>query len=450
MAASPSPSPSPFPANFRWGAATAAYQIEGADQEDERGRSVWDVFCEQPGKIDGGQSGAVACDHYHRWPEDIALMQAIGLQTYRFSIAWPRIIPDGKGAVNAAGLAFYDRLVDVLLEANIEPLATLFHWDMPHELFCQGGWLNRDIADRFADYAAVIVDRLGDRVHRWCTLNEAANVGSLGHHLGIHAPGLSLAPRDYFRLVHHMNLAHGRAVSVLREGTKGDAQIGQAFNLNIPIPETADAAGIKASSDEAFAFPEDRAWWSSHLWVEPLFRGEYSPEVRAHYGDALEVVKEGDMAIISAPMDYFGWNYYMDWAKPEQAAGEPVSQLKWRVQPEGMYWGPKILEARYGLPIEIMENGLPSMDWVTTEGTVPDTMRIDHMRRHLRELGRGIAEGVDVRAYYYWSFMDNFEWSAGYLPRFGLIHVDYPTQKRTPKASAAFYKDVIQSRGAAL
>ena len=442
---------SPFPQNFLWGSATAAYQIEGAAHEDGRGLSVWDVFCTRQGKIAGGQSGAVACDHYHRWAEDVALMKDVGLQSYRFSLSWPRILPDGAGRLNEAGLAFYDRLVDALLAASIEPVVTLFHWDLPHALHCRGGWLNRDIAGWFTDYADIVARRLGDRVTRWCTLNEASNVGSLGHHLGIHAPGLSLAHRDYFRLVHHMNLAHGRAVTALRAGTRGPARIGQAFTQNINLPKSSAPADIAAATAEAFSFPADKPWWSSHLWMDPLFTGDYSPEVRTFYGDIVDdAVQSADLREISAPMDYAGWNYYMDWAQPEQSGGEPVTMMKWRVQPEGLYWGPKILHERTGLPVVILENGLASMDWVTTDGTVPDHFRIDHMRRHLRELGRAAAEGVPLEGYYYWSFMDNFEWSAGYTPRFGLVHVDYATQKRTPKASAAFYREVIRTHGACL
>ena len=446
----PSAATQSFPPGFLWGSATAAYQIEGAAREDGKGLSIWDVYCTQSGKIAGAQTGDVACDHYHRWPEDIALMRAMGLKSYRLSISWPRVLPNGTGPLNEAGMAFYEKLVDALLEAGIQPFITLFHWDLPHELHCKGGWLNRDIAGWFADYAAQVVKRLGDRVSRWCTLNEASNVGSLGHHLGIHAPGFSYAHRDYFRLVHHMNLAHGRAVSVLRAGTRGPAQIGQAFNQNLNIPIVKDAAGIEAARAESFAFPVEKPWWSSHLWVDPLFKGDYSAEVRAFYGDALDVVQAGDLHELSAPMDYVGWNYYMDWSQQQKSAGEPVTMMKWQVQPEGMYWGPKLLTERYGLPVEILENGLASMDWVTTDGAVPDAMRIDHMRRHLLELRRAIADGINIRAYYYWSFMDNFEWSAGYLPRFGLIHVDYATQKRTPKASAEFYREVIRTHGASL
>jgi beta-glucosidase len=377
-------------------------------------------------------------------------MRELGLQSYRFSISWSRVLPNGIGPVNEAGMEFYERLVDALLAAGIRPLVTLYHWDLPHALYCKGGWLNRDIAGWFADYTALIAARLGDRVSRWCTLNEASNAGALGHHLGIHAPGVNYASRDYFRVVHHMNLAHGRAIPVLRAHTHGSAQVGQAFNQNIPIPRTPDAAGIKATQHDAFDFKPESPWWSTQLWIDPLFEGDYSPAVRAHYGSALDAVEADDLRVIASPMDYFGWNYYMDWSQPQQSAGEPVTQLKWQVQPEGMYWGPKVLFERYKLPIEILENGLASMDWLTTEGRVPDLMRIDHMARHLRELYRAIQAGVDVRAYYYWSFLDNFEWSAGYLPRFGLVHVDYKTQLRTPKASATFYRDVIASRGANL
>ncbi|MBC8039654.1 MAG: beta-glucosidase [Opitutaceae bacterium] len=452
MTASSPSSATSFPPGFLWGSATAAYQIEGAARKDGKGLSTWDVFCTRAGKIAGGQNGDVACDHYHRWPEDVALMKQLGLQSYRFSLSWPRILPDGTtDRVNEAGLAFYDRLVDALLAANIEPVATLFHWDLPHALHCQGGWLNRDISQKFADYAEVVARRLGVRVTRWCTLNEASNVGSLGHHLGIHAPGLDLAHRDYFRLVHHMNLAHGRAVSALRAGARGPVRVGQAFTQNINIPRSPAPADIAAANAEAFSFPPDKPWWSSHLWMDPLFSGAYSAEVRTFYGDIVDdTVRDGDLREIAAPMDYAGWNYYMDWAQPQQSAGEPVTMMKWQVQPEGLYWGPKILHERTGLPVMVLENGIASMDWVATDGTVPDPLRIDYMRRHLRELHRAASEGVPVEGYYYWSFMDNFEWSAGYLPRFGLVHVDYKTQKRTPKASFDFYREVIRTHGARL
>lgn len=439
-----------FPSHFIWGSATAAYQIEGAAHEDGRGLSIWDVFCTRPGKVEGGQSGLTACDHYHRWPEDIAIMRAMGLKSYRFSISWPRVLPNGTGPVNEKGMAFYENLVDALLAAGIQPLITLYHWDLPHELYCKGGWLNRDIADWFSNYAGQVVKRLGDRVSRWCTLNEASNVGSLGYHLGIHAPGLNYPPRDYFRVVHHMNLAHGRSIPVLRAGTRGAAQIGQAFCQNINIPKGPEEAAINKAREDSFSFSKESPWWSSHIWMDPLFTGDYSAEVRGYFGDAMEVVKENDLREISAPMDYLGWNYYQDWSQPHKAAGEPVTQLKWRVQPEGLYWGPKFLSERFSLPVEILENGLASMDWVTTEGDVPDRFRIDHMRRHLSELRRAIRDGIDIRAYYYWSLLDNFEWSAGYLPRFGLVHVDYETQKRTQKASAEFYQEVIRTNGASL
>ncbi len=441
---------SAFPKTFLWGAATAAYQIEGAAREDGRGPSIWDVFCTRPGKVEGGWNGDVACDHYHRWREDIAIMRQIGLQSYRFSIAWPRILPEGRGRINEAGLAFYDRLVDALLEAGVQPLVTLYHWDLPHALFCQGGWLNRSIAGWFEEYAAIVAKLLGDRVSNWCTLNEACNVGALGHHLGIHAPGVEYAPGDFFRVVHHMNLAHGRAVTALRSGTRGPAQISQAFNHNVSIPTSNDAAGIEAARAESFSFPIEKPWWSSQLWLDPLFKGDYSQEVRNHFGEALDAVQPGDLAAISAPMDYLGWNYYQDWAKPHTSAGEPLSQLMWRVQPEGLYWGLKLLWERYKLPVKILENGIAGMDWVAVDGSVPDTMRIDFIRRHLIELRRAVDEGVDVRAYYHWSLMDNFEWGAGYRPRFGLVHVDYETQKRTLKDSAHWYREVIRTNGANL
>lgn len=439
-----------FPENFIWGAATAAYQIEGAWDADGKGLSIWDVFCMRPGKIDGGQTGKIACDHYHRWKEDVKLMAELGLKSYRFSISWPRVLPEGRGGVNEKGLSFYEGLVEALLENGIQPLPTLFHWDLPHELYCRGGWLNRDIAGWFAEYAALMAARLGDRVSTWCTINEIGNIGGLGHHLGIHAPGLSLGSLDYFRLAHHLNLAHGFGMAALRSNSKLRARIGQAANVNVCIPKSDSAAAIETARIETFAFNPANPCWSPHLWNEPLFTGTYSEEIHAHFGNALSVVKEGDMAAISAPMDYFGWNYYQDWNQPHQCAGEPVSMIKWKVQPEGLYWGTKFFYERYKLPVQILENGLASMDWITVERTVPDVMRIDFIKRHLIELHRAISEGIDVEAYYYWSLFDNMEWSAAYTMRFGLIHVDYPTQTRTPKQSFDWYRNVIRSNGASL
>ena len=441
--------PSAFPDHFLFGAATAAFQIEGAAREDGKGLSIWDVFCTRQGKIEGGHTGDVACDHYHRWREDVALMREIGLQAYRFSIAWPRVLPAGRGAVNAPGLAFYDRLVDVLLEAGVTPLVTLYHWDLPHALQCEGGWLNRATAEAFGDYAALVARTLGDRVSRWCTINEIANPADLGHIRGVHAPGLTYSPGDYFRVAHHLNLAHGRGLAALRAHCRLRPEIGQAFNLNCVLPADASPAAVESARAATFGFNPASPWTSAHLWTEPACTGRYSDEVQRFFAPAYaSVVHDGDLAAIGAPMDYLGWNHYMDWTKPHRAAGEPLTHLKWSLHPEGLYWGSKFLAERYRLPIHILENGLACMDWVDLDGEVQDPQRIDYIRRHLREIRRALAEGIDIRSYFYWSLIDNLEWAEGFMPRFGLVHVDYPTQKRTLKRSAHWYRDLIRSRGA--
>ncbi|HMP76103.1 MAG TPA: GH1 family beta-glucosidase [Kiritimatiellia bacterium] len=448
-----------FPKNFAWGAATAAYQIEGAAREDGRGPSVWDMFCRKPGATWYGHSGDVACDHYHRWKEDIGLMKAIGLKAYRMSVSWPRVLPQGVGRVNAKGLGFYDKLVDGLLAAGITPYITLFHWDFPYELYCRGGWLNRDSADWFADYTQVVVDKLGDRVKHWITLNEPQCFIGIGHYSGIHAPGDKLSWGEVLRAGHHAMLAHGRSVQVLR------AKGGKAFTIGYaPVgwskyPASERAADQRAARKAMFSVKADD-YWNNTWWMDPILKGAYPEDGMKVYEKHLNFIQPGDLKIMRTPIDFLGLNIYAGEkiranreGLPEvvqQPVGQGLTAFYWFVTPDALGWTVKEFHARYGKPIIITENGMANCDWVALDGRVHDPQRIDFTMRYLRALRGAIAAGADVRGYFHWSLMDNFEWGEGYKQRFGLIHVDYPTGKRTPKDSAAWYGDVIRSNGATL
>ena len=448
-----------FPKNFVWGAATASYQVEGAAREDGKGLSVWDMLCRQPGKIWEGNTGDVACDHYHRFREDARIMGGIGLQAYRFSISWPRVIPNGTGAVNAKGLDFYDRLVDALLANKVQPWATLFHWDYPYELFCRGGWLNRDSADWFADYAGVIVDRLGDRVRHWMTQNEPQCYIGAGHAAGEHAPGLKMGAAEIARMIHHSLLAHGKAVQVIRARAKAKPQIGAAPVGIVKLPASASRADIAAARKAMFSVNNDIAW-NNAWYIDPMILGRYPQDGLKQFGALLaDVLRPGDMKIIAQPLDFFGCNIYNgQTVRAARAGSEPVENeigpalttMTWKVKPESLYWGPRFFYERYKLPVVITENGMANCDWVQADGKVHDPQRIDFLRRYLRELGRAIKDRIPVLGYMQWSILDNFEWSLGFKQRFGLVYVDYATGKRTLKDSALWYKQVIASNGGIL
>jgi len=451
-------SSSPFPQNFTWGAATASYQIEGAAHEEGRGLSVWDTMCRQEGRIARGQSGDVACDHYHCYREDVALMKQIGLKAYRLSLSWPRIIPDGNGEVNAKGLAFYDRLIDELLAAGIEPWVTLFHWDFPHALYCQGGWLNRQSVDWFARYTEVVVKKLSDRVRHWMVFNEPQCFIGLGHKIGMHAPGDKLALADVLRAAHHVLLAQGRAVQTIREHAQLAPVIGCALASPISIPASDSPADIEAARQHMMGFGDE--WtWNTTWWADPVSFGHYPEDgLRKYHKDAPQI-QPGDMETIRQPLDFFGVNIYSGIVIRAGANGHenvkmpegwPVTAMNWEVQPKSLYWGPRFLFERYKLPMVITENGMALTDWRSVDGQVRDPLRIDFLERYLTALGQAIRDGVDIRGYFLWSLMDNFEWAEGYRPRFGIIHVDYPTGTRTMKDSARWYSEVIAQNGANL
>ncbi|HEX2101304.1 MAG TPA: GH1 family beta-glucosidase [Candidatus Synoicihabitans sp.] len=450
---------SAFPPNFVWGAATSAYQIEGAARVDGRGPSVWDMLCARPDRVWERQNGDVACDHYHRFREDVALMRETGLAAYRFSIAWPRVIPAGTGKVNDAGLAFYDRLVDALLEAGIQPWVTLFHWDYPYELYVRGGWLNPESPQWFADYARVVVDRLSDRVSHWMTHNEPQCFIGLGLHTGEHAPGDRLGLTEVLRAGHHALLAHGLATQVIRERAKRPAKIGWAHTGDIPFPATDSPEDLRAAREAWETIRPDSIW--NHLWWnDPLFRGEYPAAGLEAYGAHAPKFSATEMRIIHQPLDFFGTNNYRAYPVRRGADGQvervplpvgvPLTHNDWTVQPELLRWSARHPYERYGKPVVITENGFAGLDWVNLDGRVPDGNRIDYLRRHLLGLRQACADGVAVEGFFAWSFLDNFEWNFGYRYRFGLVHVDYATQRRTLKDSARWYSEVIRSNGGRL
>ncbi|HYH02660.1 MAG TPA: GH1 family beta-glucosidase [Bacillota bacterium] len=445
-----------FPQNFVWGAATAAYQIEGAAHEDGKGLSVWDMFCHNAKAIFEQHTGNAACDHYHRYPEDIQLMHRLGLQAYRFSISWPRVLPAGTGVVNEKGLDFYDRLVDELCAKGIEPYITLFHWDFPYELFKQGGWLNRSSPDWFAEYTKVVVERLSDRVKHWFTLNETHCYIYLGHLTGLHAPGLKLGINDVLLAAHHTFLAHGKSVQMIRSYTKQPCLIGYAPVGFTSIPASDLATDIEAARQAMFNF-QGAGFGVNSWWMDPIFFGRYPEDGLKMFQQWLPPIGPEDLQTICQPLDFFGVNIYHGTkvtagpeGKPQpviKEPGRPLTAYNWDVTPEALYWGPRFFYERYQKPIIITENGVSNIDVISLDGAVHDPQRIDFTQRYLRELRRSIVDGIDVRGYFHWSIMDNFEWNEGFKQRFGLIYVDYPTQKRIIKDSGLWYQKVIESNG---
>lgn len=458
-----------FREDFVWGAATAAYQIEGGHDADGRRPSVWDQLCDWPGKVFQGHTGKTGPDHYHRLEEDLDLMAQMGLKAYRFSVCWPRVIPEGTGAVNEKGLDFYDRLIDGLLARGIQPWLTLFHWDYPLALYHRGGWLNADAPAWFAEYAGVLARRFGDRVQHWMTLNEPQIFIGLGHQMGIHAPGLQYPAPDVARMSHLVLLSHGKAVQALRGYCERPATIGWAPAINPTSVDPAyvdDVNVVAAANDSLFdCTTEGNYALQASLWCDPVFLGRYpSPFVDA-FADALPKGWENDLGTIASPIDFCGMNIYSAWRfatrntsgdivtiEQEQfGEGYPRTLFDWPVTPSALYWGPKFFHERYRVPIVITENGLSSHDWIALDGQVHDPQRIDFVTRYLRELKCAAAGGTDIRGYFLWSLMDNFEWAEGYRHRFGLIHVDYLNgQKRTIKDSGHWYRDVIANNGATL
>ena len=451
-----------FPTSFVWGTATAAYQIEGAVAEDGRGPSIWDEFCDRPGVVVGGDTGTVAADHYHRWESDIELMNQLGLDAYRLSLSWSRILPTGSGAVNTKGLDFYDRLIDRLCSAGITAAVTLFHWDLPLALQEQGGWMNRDTSYRLGEYAQVVGERLSDRVGMWMPLNEPVVHTLYGHALGVHAPGLALG-FEAFQAAHHQLLGHGLAVEALR--ATGCTNIGIASN-HAPVRAASESPEDVLAAD---IYDHVVNW----MFADPVLVGKYPAD---EFAQLLSGPVDEDLKIIGAPLDWYGINYYeptmiaapvegqgtegvlevdlppgLPFA-PVAITGYPTTDFGWPIVPEGLGEILRTFHARFGdalPPIYITESGCSFHDAPDAAGVVDDEARIDYHDAHLRALRSAMDDGVDVRGYFVWSLLDNFEWAAGYKERFGLVHVDFDTQKRTPKTSFEWYRALIAEHKAA-
>ncbi|PZS14893.1 MAG: beta-glucosidase [Pseudonocardiales bacterium] len=464
-----------FPAGFRWGAATAAYQIEGAARADGRARSIWDTFSHTPGRVQGGDTGDVATDHYHRVAADITIMAEIGLAAYRFSVAWPRIVPAGSGAVNQAGLDFYSRLVDGLLDRAITPLVTLYHWDLPQPLQDAGGWANRDTAARFAEYAQVVGQTLGDRVPTFTTLNEPWCSAFLGYGTGVHAPGIA-DNATALAAAHHLNLAHGLGTAALRDALPATGQVSLTLNLQqVRAASQSDADRDAVRHVDAVA---------NRIFLEPVLRGRYPDDLVADLGHITDwsFVQDGDLAAIAAPIDVLGINYYFPTlvaaataqlrelgatgakSDPHGTAGPapfpgtdlafavpqdgPYTAMGWRIEPASLTDLLLRVHRDYpGMPLLITENGAAYDDVVAADGSVHDPDRIDYLSGHLAAVHAAITQGADVRGYFLWSLLDNFEWAFGFSKRFGIVHVDFVTQQRRLKDSAIWYRAVIAANG---
>ncbi|MCS0637995.1 GH1 family beta-glucosidase [Streptomyces sp. LP05-1] len=460
----PVPHPAPvagsgFPAGFRWGTATAAYQIEGAAAEDGRTPSIWDTFSRVPGKVRNGDTGDIAADHYHRMSEDVALMRELGVTDYRFSVSWSRVQPTGRGPAVRRGLDFYRRLVDELRAAGIRPVATLYHWDLPQELEDAGGWPRRETAERFAEYAGLVADALGDRVATWTTLNEPWCAAFLGYAAGVHAPGRT-EPVAALRAAHHLNLAHGRAAQVLRAALPAGAEISLTLN-----PHAVRPLG-EGEADRDAARRIDAL--GNRIFLDPVFHGRLPEDLVADTAGLTDwsFVRDGDLAATSAPIDALGINYYSPtvvtagttaapspWPGAERhvrfavAPGERTA-MDWPVDAGGLYeLLTRLRDELPGTPLLITENGAAYDDYADPSGAVHDPERVAYLRAHLAAVLRALAAGADVRGYFLWSLLDNFEWAYGYGKRFGIVHVDFASQRRTPKDSARWYAEVIARNG---
>jgi beta-glucosidase len=463
-----------FDKDFLWGSATSAYQIEGGISEGGKKDSIWDTFCRKPGTIRDHSSGEVACEHLKNWKQDVGLMSQIGLQSYRFSISWTRILPNGIGEINQEGIDFYDRLIDELLEKNILPFITLFHWDLPEALEKQGGWLNPEIAKWFGEYSGILSERFSDRVSNWFTLNEPQCFIGLGYYSGSKAPGFKLEVKDCLLALHHSLLAHGHSVRALRANAKKPIKIGPVPTGSVAYP----AVDTPANSDVAykatfnvFGSEEDKhmyhRWkspvnplWNIAWYTDPIFLGEYPEQGIEVLGNNVPKYTDEEMAIISEPVDFCGLNLYsgfpvqadpeLEWVCQERPLGNSLTAFKWSVTPEIMYWGPKFIYERYKKPIYITENGMSGHDWVNDDGQVNDPQRIQFLKAHLKQFQKAASEKIPVKGYFLWSLMDNFEWEQGYEERFGIIHVDFETQERRFKDSAKWYSECIANNGSSL
>lgn len=436
-----------FPNDFIWGAATAAYQIEGAVSEDGRGKSIWDIFSHIPGKIENNDTGDIACDHYHRWQEDVSLMKQINLDAYRFSIAWSRILPEGRGKINQSGLDFYNRLIDGLLEAGITPFVTLYHWDLPQALQDDGdGWQRRGIVDDYLAYVDITSRAFGDRVKHWTTFNEPWVFSWSGYYFGEDAPGWENGIKSALTTTHHALLAHGKAVPILRDNVP-DAQVGIVLDMNVAEPAS--------NKEDDVAAAKRFDGFQNRWYLDPLFKGCYPTDMLELYASEIPEIHDGDLADINVPMDYLGINFYR---RSVMAAGNTVPPVNYKrvsphgaytevgseVSPQGLYGILKYVHDNYDVPaLYITENGAAFKDEVSNDNCVHDVRRVDYLQRHFAQAHRAIEDGIPLKGYFVWSLLDNFEWAFGYRIRFGLIYVDYETQERIVKDSGYYLAKVI-------
>lgn len=431
-----------FSKDFLWGAATSAYQIEGAVDADGRVPSIWDAMTEK--RIRHGESGRIACDHYHLFKEDIKEMKKMGLKSYRFSVAWSRIISDASGTINEKGLDFYRSLVSELKKAGIEPLCTLFHWDLPMWVYEHGGWLNDEISDWFAKYVSVVVDALSDKVRYWFTINEPVCFGPVSWAVAVHPPFMKLSGEPLRHVFRNILLSHGKAVEQIRKHAKLKPLVGLATTCSPVIPQKEE--DIERAYEKTFSF--ENAFGLPHAgeycWADAIVLGNFNEK---SFGS----VTEEERKIISRPIDFFGVNIYsgekLDAQDGDLSRGYPRNACGWPIEPQSLYWGAKFLYRRYQLPVIISENGLANCDWIMSDGKVHDPQRVDFLKQYLHELKKAVDEGVPVLGYTHWSFMDNMEWAEGYDTRFGLLYVDYPSLRRIWKDSAYYYAEIIRTNG---
>lgn len=443
-----------FCKDFLWGAASAAHQIEGAYLEDGKGMGIWDTFEQETGYIIRNENGNVACDHYHRYREDVAIMKELGLKSYRFSVSWPRVMPEGYGTVNEKGLQFYIDLVNELTEAGIEPMVTLFHWNLPTAIYELGGWENPQVVDWFEQYTDVVTTALGKKVKYWMTFNEPQLFIGAGLNAGVFAPFEKKSTEALMRISKNVYLAHGKAVRIIRKNCQNSI-VGMAPTGEIVIPRDMNAESIERARILSFSMKKESFTSSITWWSDPVFFGKIPEDAQAIFGECLPVLTEEEWEIVTEPLDFYGFNVYqgledLDSTEeygPYAYPGSPKTSMDWNVTPEVLYWSCRFLYERYGKPIMITENGMSSFDWVSLDGKVHDPNRIDFLHRYLRSIKDAVSEGIPVLGYQYWSIMDNFEWINGYDKRFGLVYVDYRTQKRTIKDSACWYRDVIATNG---
>ena len=445
-----------FRKDFAWGVATASQQIEGGYREGGKGLSIWDVFSHEPGRIRDGKNSDVACDHYHLFKDDVRLMRSLGIKAYRFSISWSRILPEGVGKICEDGVRFYSELIDELIKNGIEPYITLFHWDYPYALYKKGGWLNDESVEWFRQYAEKIVELYSDRVTYFITFNEPQCFIGQGYLEAVHAPGVTLPYKDVFQMAHNVMKAHGAAVIAMRKAAKRPIKIGYAPTCSANYPATDSPEDIAAAKKSLFGCQElsEYVMWNVSWWSDPVMLGKYPEDGLELYKDFLPEITEEDLKLMHQPIDFYAQNIYNG---KEIKAGEngepvvverpkdaPVTALGWPITPKCLYWAPIFFTERYGLPFYLSENGTSVNDFIAEDGGVHDNERIKFLSDYLAELERSADAGADIRGYFLWTFMDNFEWSQGYIPRFGLVYTDYETQKRIPKDSAYWYKKYIE------